>query len=275
MSKPYSHSLKHSARERFSWKDDAVLLGGATIGWTCNTSVPAKLSESLKSRFKEYMEIWKSKRAAMSILDGHADRKLSIADLDSGRVTVAFSEWRGIGLTELHVQGFHFDIKEAALLEAEREGSIVDPHPGLLARKEVPYILKQAIEQAYSEGDARFFIKLGKALSRKDRPPKKETTAKPISEVAAFIVRYWCCDPSSERNPYFFKMPPLCFFKNGALATFCAMALDKAQGDPDTSTDAVRKWVSRLGLKRVKQPIITDVKSAQDGIYFITCGAKV
>jgi hypothetical protein len=95
-----------------------------------------------------------------------------------------------------------------------------------------------------------------------------ETADKELSEKVG-VVRdgdsYFC-----KKSPSFFFTPPLCFFENGALAMFCATALGKKQTDPETSAPAIRKWISRFGLRHANSPKIMETKITGNKIYFLT-----
>ncbi len=95
-----------------------------------------------------------------------------------------------------------------------------------------------------------------------------ETKDQKLSDMVG-VARVSSGDYVCKKSPSFFFMPPLCFFSNDALATFCALALGKKQSDPDTSAPAVRKWVSRLRLKRAACPKIREVKIVGDEIHFL------
>ncbi len=196
--------------------------------------------------------------------------EVSIDDLDKGRNEAG----------EISVGEVRLDERKYALRIAKVSGTVDD------------WIVHFAITQANNKHDTAFFIELGRALARKQRPP--EIDYERIGIVPRFLVDYWCGEHGqygmwlnqlAEANagdwrgnnvfvwkqaPNGLLMPPLCFFASSALATYCALELGKKQSDKDTSATAVRKWVSRLRLKTAGTPKIREVKVAADGICFVT-----
>jgi len=163
-------------------------------------------------------------------------------------------------------------------------------------------IIAFAIETARKQNDLKFFRELGKALTNERVP---EIDYDRISDVARFLVYHWCgndlkgnhlCGKTgfygelinifktakignwTENGSFVWKhspgisceryMPPLCFFTGKALAAFCAMALGRSDTDKEMSREAIRKWVSRLGLAQANQRNICEVEQGPDGIYF-------
>jgi hypothetical protein len=106
------------------------------------------------------------------------------------------------------------------------------------------------IHKAAMRNDVRFFIRLGKALQSKQRPPDVDWTRPGCDPVACFLVENWC-----EGQAYKSCLPALCFFSDQALADFCSVAFGRKTGNP--SLDAIRQWRRRLGLKQVSNPKVT------------------
>lgn len=231
-----------------------------------------EISQAIASNpteIRDYCKVRQSLNMATTRLIHLLREEVSLGDLDTK------ANEKG----QVLAGGVRLDEKKIALRHAAVKGNIDDR------------LVYFAIAEANEKRDSEFFKNLGRALLSKKRPP--EIDYERISIVPRFLVDYWCGDKGVygmwinlfktanigdwrgdngafvwNQSQSFFFHPPLCFFSNGALATFCAMILGKNQSDPDTSTDAIRKWVSRLGLVRAKTPKIREVNEAMDGIWF-------
>ena len=116
------------------------------------------------------------------------------------------------------------------------------------------------IHKAAKENDIRFFVRLGKALQRKTKPP--EVNWDRVNPLAGFLVTNWC-----EGQDFKSRLPALCFFGDQALADFCSAAFGKAPGNP--SSFAVRQWRKRLGLKQAKAPRVRETIVIKDEILLV------
>jgi hypothetical protein len=264
--------LAQAERREFLWvKESAELL--TRLKALPNENFIKEIREAIVShptQIADYCGVWHSHKTASIILNCLLREEVSIDDLDKGR------NERG----EISVGEVRLDERKFALRIAKVSGTVDD------------WIVHLAITKANNKHDTTFFIKLGSALARKQRPP--EMDCERIGIVPRFLVENWCgvydhygmwLDQLAEANvghwrgnkvfvweqaPNCLLMPPLCFFASSALATFCALELGKKQSDKDTSATAVRKWVSRLRLEAACTPKIREVKVAADGIYFVT-----
>ena len=201
-------------------------------------------SEITDQSLTEYLQAWRSQHEAKLILISLARGEVKFLELEKkdqskggirfGRLRLNESTW--------------------VLRHVETTGS-------LLGRGVAHAIVKLA-----NENDVPFFIKLGKALKKASKSKRKrdEVEWDSVNEVARFIVPNWCNWPgNSERI-----LPPLCLFSNNALEVFCSLALGKDENDPELSPNAVRKLLSRLGLKRVSQPKVREVQKPPKLIRF-------
>jgi hypothetical protein len=296
-------AMNYSQRETFFWLKDAALLdktyiilhtvsqlerGGREAFWARKTPNPmlAKLKElpdkefareighAIASHPTEILDFCKVRRSlgmATTRLIHLLREEVSVDDLDKKR------NEKG----EILSGGLRLDETRYGLRIAKVTGNVRDR------------IVHFAIEQANKRGDTQFFINLGLALSMKKRP--KEINYDRIGMMPRFLVGHWCgdrgtygmwinvlnttntggwrCDHEGfalEQAPSFFFLPPLCFLSNKALTSVCAWALQENVSDDALSTAAVRKWVSRLGLKRPSKPRIKEAREITDGIYFVT-----
>lgn len=229
--------MKHSGRETFFWFDAACLLDRVHI------SVPLPASEA--NAQKDFSRVVQRLALATTILISLARREISIDELD--RHENASSEMR--------IGPLPVNIKKYCLAFIGATGTTNDR------------IVKYALQSGHITAQDVLRAK----RKRKRRP---EYDAERIGIVARFLVDFWCgrkrfCH--QPRRDGVFYMPPLCFFSNGALATFCAICLGMAQSDKETTAAAVRKWISRLRLVRplhATAPRIVDVKEYPDGICF-------
>jgi hypothetical protein len=293
--------MNYSQRETFFWIKDAALLDQTSVLWLAVDQLDqgqqerfwaggtpdelrGKLGELAERNYanaigraiesnpheiREYCRIRRSHEVGTSRLIHLLRKELSIDELDTKANEGGQLSSGGVKMNETRY----------ALRIAKVTGNIGDP------------IVHLAIAEANKRSDTKFFKELGRALELKERPAEIDYLS--ISIVARFLVDYWCgqkgiygmwmkwfetadlgCVPGKNggylwtRSPSFYFPPPLCFFSNGALATYCAAALQKKQRDQDTSTTAIRKWLSRLGMRRANSPKIREVKLEHDEIWF-------
>jgi hypothetical protein len=291
----------YSQRETFFWLKDAALLGKTSVildalkridteqqyeFW--GGAVPDELQQAVReiseagyaneivssvesqaSRVRDYCKIRSSHDLGKGRLIHLLREELSVAELDSGANEGGQLSSGGVKMNE----------KRFGLRIAKVSGTIRDP------------IVRYAIEEAARQGDSDFFIKLGRALALKKRPAEIDYQC--ISVVARLLIDLWCGEKGvygmwlgffetrdlgiealgdgcyrCARAPSFYFHPPLCFLSDGALATYCALVLEKQQSDRTTSNLAVRKWVSRLGLLRATAPKIREVKVENGSVWF-------
>jgi hypothetical protein len=145
------------------------------------------------------------------------------------------------------------------------------------------------IEQARQRGDGKFFIKIGRALSLKKRPPVIDYER--VQLVARFLVDNWCNPPGQasyamwlrllktdefsadngaplfDKSKPFYFLPPLAFLSENVRARFCADYLGRDRNDADMKPHAITQWVTKLGLKAASRPRINGIKlcMVQDG----------
>jgi hypothetical protein len=252
-----SDAMKYSARETFLWLNHAKELD-KTLGKSASRSKAiqdyCKVRQSLDAARAKMIRLVRQE-ASLDALSKSASR--------SGKILVGDRR---------------LDERKVALQIVKSSGSLQHR------------VVSIAIETARQQNDFKFFKALANAGLGKRVP---EVDFERISVVPRFLVDYWCGDRSWPQGRYgrwiewlndfgnwkdgafvwkkyqpLFFYPPLCFFSNGALATFLAFALGKEQSDADTSTLAVRQWVSRLGLIRASTPKIKEVRNDADEIYF-------
>lgn len=301
-----SDSIKYvySQREKFAWLQHAELMGKSMIiwqgveqldktqqeeFWTDKTpkELRGKLTKLVKQVesvqaiihtiesnpivIRDYCKVRQSLGKATTILLSLGMREVSVNELDRAE--------NEIGTTYDYETGFQVTVKKTELSRIAATGT----------EGNWDYLIKLGI---ISESDIK------KARRRKRRPL---FDASSIGVVGRFLVENWCGpkgiygqwknvffetvdrklsekvgvvrDGDSyvcKKSPAFFFTPPLCFFENGALAVFCAAVLGKNQFDAETSTLAIRKWISRLGLKRAISPKIVEAKITGNKIYFLT-----
>ena len=125
--------------------------------------------------------------------------------------------------------------------------------------------VRQAEKKAYEEHDLKFLKKLERFQTSKN---KRRASLDHISDIPIFIYANWCGRDGFQKLGSF-QPPPLCFFSGKALATYCAISLGLKQDDLRTSHVNIRKYVSRLGLKPVRRPLVSEVVEENDGIYFL------
>ena len=304
-----SSATKYSQREKFSWLNHADLLGKSSIIWQgveqLNTAqqetfwtgkTPKELWEKLAGlvekkeyvqeiihtiesnpkEIRDYCKVRQSQGKATTILLSLCQREVSINELDKGE--------NKKGITYDYPSGFKVSVKKTELSRIAATGGSKGNWDSLIK-------IGATMGVTITNEDIK------RALWRKRRPLHDPNQ---ISIVGHFLVNYWCGEKYiygmwrnwfetadkylsekvgvvrdnesyiCKKSPSFFFIPPLCFFSNCALATFCAMALDKNPSDPATTSDAIRKWISRFGLKHASHPKIIDAKTTGDGIYFQT-----
>ncbi|HZQ20457.1 MAG TPA: hypothetical protein VFA90_17315 [Terriglobales bacterium] len=180
----------------------------------------------------------------------------------------------------ISVGRFQIDQKRWALQIAKTTGSIQD------------IIVRYAISEANEKADVEFFKKLGRSLARKQRPAEIDYSR--VGIVPRFLVDKWCGEkghygmwirllPSMHfghwkrdggfawhKAPEVAFLPPLCFLTNKALSDVCALALKPKAKTKELAPGNIRKWISRLKLRRATSPRILEVKAASDGIVFVT-----
>ena len=198
-------------------------------------------SYDAEARIADYLQVWRSQDRASHIIFLLRMKVLTIDELDrktnaTGRISMG---------------GIPFDQKRWAIWHVERGGT--------LKQCGVP----ETIFRAAQDDDQQFLTHLVRALDRthKTNQRRLEVNWDDVNKVACFLVDNWC-------GTWDDRFPPLCLFQNKALATFCALALGKEQKDTVTSADNVRKWVSRLRLKRAKQPKVA-LEIDNDRINFV------
>jgi len=307
---PDAIKYTYSQREKFSWLKHAELLGKSYIIWEgieqlqnaqqetfLHGKMPkelrGKLAELVKeaeyvqeiirtiesnpNEIRDYCKIRQSLGKATTILLSLGMREVSINELDRGE--------NETGITYDYPTGLQVSVKKTELARIAATGaegnwdSLIKPG-GMYARAGI------------TEADIKI------ARRRKRRPL---FDANRIGVVGRFLVDNWCGQNvvygqwknvffetadkelsekvgvvrdgdnyACQKSPSFFFTPPLCFFENGALAMFCATALGKKQTDPETSAPAIRKWISRLGLRHANSPKIMEVNITGKEIYFQT-----
>ena len=190
------------------------------------------LAKFTPTQIVEYCEVWRSVDQARTrlIIRACGDRE-NPKGKDS---EVAFGDvW--------------MDEKKFVINEAAKSKSVIIA-PGI-------------IHKAAMRNDVRFFIRLGKALQSRQRPPAVDWTRPGCDPVACFLVENWC-----EGQSYRSRLPALCFFSDQALADFCSAAFGRKTGNP--SLDAIRQWRRRLGLKQVSSPKVNATIVSDGDILF-------
>lgn len=295
--------MKHSKRETFFWLEGAALLDKTHILAQCLKQLDqngrkkiwaAKMPNELKAKL---YELATSKEYAQEISRAATANPKKIRDyckvresLDLGtRILVCLARHQ-VSIDELasganetskmRIGTLRVDMKKYALAYVGATGNTAD--------RVVAYALRSG---TITTADVL------RAKRKRKRRPLFEPAR--ISIVARFLIDNWCGNKGvygmwknwfdspdknlsetvgvaratnggyeCKKSPSFFVIPPLCFFSNKALASFCALALRKKQNDPDTSEPAVRKWVSRLELKHAVCPKIRELKIVGDEIHF-------
>ncbi len=296
--------MKYSKRETFFWLEGAALLdknhilarclkqldpNGRAKFWAGKmpNELKAKLNELVTPKeyaqeisrvvaanpkeIRDYCKVWESLSMGKQILVHLARREVSIDELDSGANETS----------KMRIGTLRVDMKKYALAYVGATGNT--------ANRVVAHALRIG---SITNADVR------RAKRKRNRHPSFEPAR--ISIVARFLIDNWCGEkgvfgmwknwfetpdkkvsqmlgvgstPNGDyickKSPSFFFMPPLCFFSNDALATFAASALGKQQRDKETSSTAIRKWVSRFGLKHATHPKIREVKIGGDEIHFL------
>jgi hypothetical protein len=296
--------MKYSKRETFFWLKGAALLDRTHILTQCLEQVDqetqkeflagkkpnellTKLNALTKTKeyaheirrvvaanpqeIRDYCKVRQSLNKARTILISLGKREVSIDELDKGKNETS-------GMTyDIYPAGFHVSVRKAELSRIAATG----------AKGNDEWWIKEGI---ITKADIRI------ARKRKRRPLCE---IERVSIVARFLIEHWCgqawCygmwknwfetldkklsdmvgvvrDNESyvcKKSPSFFFMPPLCFFSNDALAMFVPFALGKKQSDRETSSIAIRKWVSRLELKHAGHPKIRETQIVGDKIYFL------
>jgi hypothetical protein len=190
-------------------------------------ALPARFTNCSPARIIEYCRVWQSQESARMVLMAKARR-----DKLNPKGTVFLGDIRLDERTlALNMAAYHKAVNFLAL----------------------PHFINKAAEQ----NDVRFFIRLGKALQSKHRTAGVDWTR--IEPLADFIVRNWC-----KESDFRTGLPVLCFFTDEALADFCSAAFGRKPGNP--SSEAVRQWRRRLGLKQVRGPKIRKATLKRDEI---------
>ena len=290
--------MKYSQREKFVWVKNAALLDKtymivenlgqldqgqqekfsagetpkellAKLNEMTDREYAKEISKAIKSHpaeIRDYCKVRQSLNKATTILLSLGQREVSINEIDRG-------ENETDGITYDLPTGFRVSVKKAELSRIAATGAKGNPD----------WLINAAI---ITKADV-------KKARRRERRPLFD--ANRIGIVGRFLVDYWCgargeygmwinllksakignwCGDDGafvwkKPQPIFF-VPPLCFFSNSALSMFCAMALGKKQSDRETSQPAIRKWISRFGLKHASCPKIIEVKTTSEEIYFLT-----
>ena len=162
---------------------------------------------------EDYCRAWRSVEIAESIVFCLARRSASIGDLDAGKNEAG----------KMKIGGLRVDVKKTALAEIAATGNT--------ASRIVSFAMRDGL--ITSEDVIR-------AKKRKRRP---EMGFDPIDSVPRFLVDFWCGETGGSS-----AVPPLCLFTHKALSDFVGIALNV-----NTNEQAVRKWVSRLGLVRPRR----------------------
>jgi len=261
-----TEAMKYSQHETFFWLNDAMQLEKT---YSILQGVEKREAASYSPEIQNYCKVRQSLDSARAMMTRLVRSEASIADFEK----------KGSGNGKILVGDHRLDERKVAL-------QIVKSSCSLQHR-----VVSLAIETARRQNDFNFFKDLANA-GLGDRVPEIESQR--ISDIGHFLVANWCgrwYGPQGEYGRWFdwlkaakigewndsglfiwekyqpvFFMPPLCFFSNCALAIFVALALGREKGSQDTSAAAIRKWVSRLGLRRAQQ--IREVKSYNDGINF-------
>jgi hypothetical protein len=116
-------------------------------------------------------------------------------------------------------------------------------------------LISQVIAQATQENDISFLRK----ISRKPSGGKKLQSG--FSPLQEFLVDFWCGQCNGrilDRS----DLPPLCFFTDDALESYCAYVL----GNKFAQIGDVGRQRRRMGLIQAHSPIIRIVISDGDGI---------
>jgi hypothetical protein len=152
----------------------------------------------------------------------------------------------------------------------KREGEDSEISYGDLCVDEKRFVINEAakfkrigypdlIYKSAKANDVRFFIRLGKALQKKQEI--LDVDWKRADPVACFLVENWC-----QGRAYDSRGPALCFFSDPALADFCSAAFGRNKGNP--SPYAVRQWRRRLDLKQATSPKVNGVTISGGEILF-------
>jgi hypothetical protein len=237
--------------ERFFWSDGLALLdatndmlqrlpklGAAARAKFWQGQVPAELLKFLPAQLKavsaeriiEHARAWESQQTAMHMLTIKARSERLAPD------------------GQLRIGGLRIDAKSYALHLAKCWKTV--------SARGMP----QIIARAAAENDIAFFKRLGLTLAKKE-PVPEVNWSKPDA-TACFLARNWC-----QPSDYAHWLPVLCFFTDQALADFCAVAFGRNPGDP--SSEVVRQWRRRLGLKPVRWPKIRQVNVRKGEIMFV------
>jgi hypothetical protein len=191
----------------------------------------------------DYIRVWRSQDFAHCILIALARREITFDELDQKANEAGTVSFGGLRLND----------KRYVLRHVETTG-------GLRGRAIAEMIFRLA-----QRADSDFFIALGKALEKRARDKNVEPEVEwcKVNVLAQLLAGAWCSSPANT------KRPPLCLFETKALATFCALALGRKKSDPTTSDKAVRKWISRLRLRRAEKPKVREVKVTGDEVLFV------
>jgi hypothetical protein len=224
-----------------------------------------------EKEIQDYCEVQRSFDRARTILIALATHEVSIDELDRRKNETS-------GITYDWDNGFRMSVKKSALARIAATGSTSESgfamSAGIITKADVKRAKKRKPHPLFEPERvsivARFLIDnwRGHTVCYGMWLDYFETKDQKLSNMVG-VATASSGDYVCKKSPSFFFMPPLCFFSNDALATFCALTLGKKQSDPDTSAPAVRKWVSRLRLKRAACPKIREVKIVGDEIHFL------
>lgn len=212
----------------------------------CQELHDAFFAEIGTAQMSDFMQVSQSAGLAGSMLISLARGELTLDELDQKR-NEAGSRLRTGGLSILSLNDKRWVLRQVEIY-------------GRLNQRGIPNDLLRFAEL----NDCSFFIELGKVLRKVSDPAKRppEVEWSSVNKVARFLVQHWC---HWHMNSH---LPPLCLFENKALATFCGVVMGQPQSAKETSDKAIRKWVSRLRLRRAKTPRIREVKVTSEEILF-------
>ncbi len=240
-----------------------------------------KTIASHPTKILDYSRVQKSRSLAQDIVISLARREVSIDELDKH-----LNEPGDMASGALRLR-----LKKVALAHVGATGNINDRL--VAAALSLGKITMQDVDRAKRKRKRRALVDLER-----------------ISIVARFLVKFWCGEkgdftrvrqrrgrvemfhifscyekdgrtvsrnvPGAKfrihrwpRQQFF--VPPLCFFNNKTLSTFCAIGLNMSQSAPETSVAAIKQWVSRLQLERPNHsaaPKIREVRQQEDGLCF-------
>jgi hypothetical protein len=234
--------MKHSERESFFWLNDAALLA--------SVEHIKRVPKSRAARVEEYRAIQHSRDTANTLVIALARREVSIDELDDGTNIVRAGQGLTIGDVRLCA-------KKAALAHIAATGDEND----------------RIVQAAMSAGVVTH-ADVARAIKR-NRAPAFD--AERVSLVARVLVQHWCGDGTAgsklriaiKREQEIFCAPPLCFFDYKPMVAFLSLALHFGPRVKGINDAAIRKWVSRLGLKPASSPRIREVRINGGEILFL------